>query len=56
VQVETLSLDSSTWLNVGSAVSANGTSTYDLPAGQYRLAVSLGATAIYAALTKIVED
>jgi hypothetical protein len=56
VQVETLSLDSSTWLNVGSAVTANGVSTYDLPAGQYRLAVSSGATAIYAALTKIVED
>jgi hypothetical protein len=56
VQIETLSLDNSSWLNVGSAVTANGVSTYDLPAGQYRLAISSGATAIYAALTKIVED
>jgi hypothetical protein len=55
-QVETLAFDGSTWLNVGSAVAANGVSTYDLPAGQYRLAVSSGATAIYAALTKIIED
>ena len=55
VQVETLSLDSSTWLNVGSAVTANGVSTYDLPAGQYRIGIS-SATAVYAALTTIVED
>lgn len=54
-QVETLAIDGSTWLNVGSAVTANGTSTYDLPAGQYRIGIS-SATAVYAALTKIVED
>jgi hypothetical protein len=54
-QVEALSIDGSTWLNVGSSVTANGTSTYDLPAGQYRIGIS-SATAVYAALTKIVED
>jgi hypothetical protein len=53
--VEALSIDGSTWLNVGSSVTANGTSTYDLPAGQYRISIS-SATAVYAALTKIVED
>lgn len=55
-QVESLSIDGSTWLNVGSSVTANGVQTLDLPAGQYRIAISSGATAVYAALTKIVED
>jgi hypothetical protein len=54
-QVETLATDGSTWLNVGSAVTANGTSTYDLPPGQYRIGIS-SATAVYAALTKIIEE
>jgi len=39
---------------VGSSITANGTSTYDLPPGQYRIGIS-SATAVYAALTKIVE-
>jgi hypothetical protein len=54
-QIQTLALDGSTWINVGSAITANGTSTYDLPAGQYRVAIS-SATAVYFALTKVVED
>ena len=53
-QLETLSQDGSTWINVGTAISANGFSTYNLPAGQYRLAIT-SATAVYAALTSIVE-
>ncbi len=56
VQVELLGPDGSTWLNVGSSVTANGVQTLDLPAGQYRIAISSGATAVYAVLTKIVED
>jgi hypothetical protein len=55
-QVQLLGGDASTWLNVGSAVTANGVQTLDLPAGQYRIAISSGATAVYAALTKIAED
>ena len=51
---EKLALDGSTWLNVGSAVSSNGTSTYDLAPGQYRIAISL-ASAVYASLTSILE-
>ena len=46
-QVETLSIDGSTWLNVGSSVSANGVSVLELPAGQYRVAVSGSASAVY---------
>ena len=55
-QVELLGPDGSTWLNVGSSVTANGVQTLDLPAGQYRIAISSGATAVYAVLTKIVAD
>ena len=56
VQVELLAPDASTWLNCGSAVSANGVQTLDLPAGQYRVAVSGSASAVYFALTRIAED
>jgi hypothetical protein len=55
-QVETLSIDGSSWLNVGSSVSSNGVSVLELPAGQYRVAVSGGASAVFFSLTKIVED
>jgi hypothetical protein len=53
-QLETFSLDGSTWINVGSSITANGFSNYDLPAGQYRIAITT-ATAVYAALTTILE-
>jgi hypothetical protein len=52
IQLETLAGDGSTWINVGSSITANGFSTYDLPPGQYRIAVTT-ATAVYAALTTI---
>jgi hypothetical protein len=55
-EVQLLGGDSSTWLNCGSAISANGVETLDRPVGQYRIAISSGATAVYAAITKIVED
>jgi hypothetical protein len=52
VQLQTLAPDGSTWVNVGSAITAAGFSNYDLPPGQYRLAITT-ATAVYAALTTI---
>jgi hypothetical protein len=55
LQLQTLSVDGSTWINVGSSITANGVSTYDLVPGQYRIAVTT-ATAVYAALARIVED
>lgn len=55
VQLQTLSLDGSTWINVGSSITTAGLTTFDLPSGQYRLAITT-ATAVYAALAKIVED
>ena len=55
LQLQTLSVDGSTWINVGSSITANGVSTYDLVPGQDRIAVTT-ATAVYAALARIVED
>lgn len=55
-QVELLGPDGSTWLNVGSSVTANIVQTLDLPSGQFRVAITSGATAVYFALTRIVED
>ena len=55
MQLQTLSLDGSTWIKVGSSITAAGLSTFDLPPGQYRIGIRT-ATAVYAALTKIVED
>jgi len=52
VQLQTLSLDGSTWLPVGSAITANGFTTMDIPPGPYRLAITT-ATAVFAALTSI---
>jgi hypothetical protein len=55
VQLQMLSVDNQTWVNVGSSITTNGASTYDLPPGQYQIAITT-ATAVYAALTKIVES
>ena len=41
-----------TWLNVGSAITANGFASLALPSGQYRIAITT-ATAVYAALTSM---
>jgi hypothetical protein len=40
LQLQTLSLDGSTWINVGSSVTAAGLTTYDLPPGQDCIAVT----------------
>ena len=52
VQLQVLSLDGSTWINVGSSVTAAGQSTVDIPPGQYRLSITT-ATAVFAALTRV---
>jgi hypothetical protein len=49
VQLQTLALDGSTWVNVGTSITAAGLSNYDLSPGQYRLAITT-ATAVYASL------
>lgn len=54
-QLETLADDGATWINVGSSITANGFSNYDLPAGQYRIAIS-AASSVYVSITRIVED
>ena len=52
IQLQTLSNDGSTWVNVGSSVTANNFSTLDLPPGQYRFAVTT-ATAVYIVISAI---
>ena len=54
VQLQILSLDGATWLNVGSAITANGFVCQALPPGQYRIAITT-ATAVYAALTSVLS-
>jgi hypothetical protein len=39
-QLQMLSFDGSTWVNVGSAITVNGYATYDLAPGQYRFAIA----------------
>jgi len=53
VQLQTLSLDGTTWLNVGTNFTANGLQTYDLPPGPYRVVIAGGATGVFFALTSI---
>ena len=55
VQVQTLSIDGSTWIPVGSSVSANGVQVLELPIGQYRTAVSGSVSAVYFSLTRIAK-
>jgi hypothetical protein len=52
VQLQLLGPDGSTWLSVGSAVTANGFASLTLPPGTYRIAITT-ATAVYAALTSV---
>jgi len=52
VQLQILSLDGSTWLNVGSSVTTAGVSTNDIPAGQYRLSITT-ATAVFASVSRV---
>jgi hypothetical protein len=52
VQLQTLSLDGVTWINVGAAISVASVTDFTLAAGTYRFVVTT-ATAVYVSLTKI---
>lgn len=47
VQLQYLGPNGSTWLNVGSALTADGLAAFELPPGQIRASVTT-ATAVYA--------
>jgi hypothetical protein len=51
IQLQVMSLDGVTWINVGTALTAAGLVAYSLAPGSYRLAIT--GTAIYAALTSV---
>jgi hypothetical protein len=51
VQLQVMSLDNTTWINVGTALAAAGLISYSLAPGTYRLNIT--GTAIYAALTSV---
>lgn len=55
VTLQILAADASTWLNTSAAFVANGYTTADLPAGQYRVAVA-SATAVYVAIARVPGD
>jgi hypothetical protein len=52
VQLQTLALDGSTWVSVGSSITAAGLTNYDLAPGQHRLGITT-ATAVYAAIAGV---
>jgi hypothetical protein len=55
IQLQRVSTDGSTFVNVGASVTADGFSTYDIPRGLYQLAVTT-ATGVYADLSRIASD
>jgi hypothetical protein len=52
LQLQALALDGTSWINVGSTITAAGLTNFDLPPGQYRFAITT-ATAVYAAVTGV---
>jgi hypothetical protein len=54
-QMTRLAADGSTYVNVGSSITADGTATYDLAPGSYKLAVTT-VTGLYVSLTRIPYD
>jgi hypothetical protein len=52
MQLQLLGPDGTTWLGVGSAITANAFASLALVPGQYRLGVTT-ATGVYAALTGV---
>lgn len=53
-QLQLLGPDNSTWINIGSAITANGVTSFDAPSGVYRLNMSGGTSAgLYATLTTL---
>lgn len=52
LRLQTLSLDGTTWIDVGIPLGAAGLYIYDLPPGQYRISIGT-STGVYAAMTSI---
>ncbi|MFO1099746.1 MAG: hypothetical protein U1E81_16135 [Xanthobacteraceae bacterium] len=52
LQLQALAADGSTYVNVGSSITAAGLTTYDLPPGSYKIAVTT-ATAVYVSITSV---
>jgi hypothetical protein len=52
LQLQKLAGDGSTYVNVGASISADGLTTYDLPPGTYKIAVTT-AMACYVNLNRV---
>lgn len=53
-QLQVLGSDAATWINLGSSLSANGVTSFDLSPGQYRMNLVTGTTAgLYATLVRV---
>jgi hypothetical protein len=52
VTLQTLAADGTTWVPLGTAITAAGNQTYDLPTASYRFAI-VTATAVYASITSV---
>jgi hypothetical protein len=55
VQLQVLAADNATWVPLGTALTAAGNQTFDLPPATYRIAVTT-ATAVYASLTSVPTE
>jgi hypothetical protein len=55
IQLTRQANDGSTFVNVGSSLTADGLTTMDLPRGVYKLAITT-ATAVYADLSRIPTE
>ena len=55
IQLTKLAADGVTYVNVGSPLTADGTATFDLPPGDYKVAVTT-ATGVYVSLTRVPYD
>jgi hypothetical protein len=52
IQLTRLAADGSTYVNVGSSLTADGTAIFDLASGSYKVAVTT-ATSVYVAICRI---
>ncbi len=52
VQLQALATDGVTWVALGNPITAAAFVNFDLPTGQYRIAI-VTATAVYASLTSV---
>lgn len=56
LQLQMMGPNGSTWVAVGSAITAAGVATHDLPNGNYRMTVTGGTpSGLYAALARVPQ-